>query len=51
MFEPEDKDFLARKALQVVYRTPSGAIIALNPEIELPRGESPCSLTPPIQSK
>jgi hypothetical protein len=47
LFEPEDEDFLANNGLTVVYRAPSGAAIALAPQIELSPGETPCPIKPP----
>ena len=47
LYEPGDRDFLAGHGLKVVYRTPSGAAIALNPEVEPVPGESPCPIKPP----
>ncbi|MGH9647492.1 MAG: hypothetical protein ACRD4E_11830 [Bryobacteraceae bacterium] len=51
LYEPEDHDFLASHGLNVVYRTPSGAAIALNPAFVPSLGESPCPLKPPDPSK
>jgi hypothetical protein len=51
LYEPEDHDFLANHGLEVVYRTPSGAAIALDPAFERLPGRSPCLLRPPDQGK
>lgn len=47
LYEPEDHDFLVSHGLNVVYRTPSGAAIALDPEVEPAPGETPCPTKPP----
>jgi hypothetical protein len=47
VYEPDDHDFLRERALTVVHRFPSGAAIALDPEIEPPPGESACPLNLP----
>ena len=51
LYEPEDRDFLARHGLTVVYRTPGDAAIALNPEVEPAPGEAPCLAKPPDPDK
>jgi hypothetical protein len=47
LFEPEDRDFLADHGLNVVYRAPSGAAIALDPQVEPSPGENRCPPKPP----
>jgi hypothetical protein len=47
LYERADHDFLATHGLNVVYRTPSGAAIALDPAFVLSPGESPCPIKPP----
>lgn len=51
LYEPEDYDFVASHGLNVVYRTPSGAAIALNPTFVPSPGESPCPIKPPDPGK
>ena len=51
LYEPDDREFIARHGLTVAYRAPSGAAIALNPAIEPVPGESACPPAPPPQSK
>ena len=51
VYEPTDHQFLTDHALNVVYRTPSRASIALDPGIEPPPGESTCPTTLPNQSR
>ena len=46
LYEPEDHDFLVSHSLNVVYRTSSGAIIALNPAFVPSPGESQCPVKP-----
>jgi hypothetical protein len=45
IYEPEDHDFLANHNLEIVYRTPYDAAIALNPEVQ--NGQPECRITPP----
>lgn len=47
LYEPEDHDFLVNHGLKIVYQAPSGAVIALDPRIELAPGETPCPAKPP----
>jgi hypothetical protein len=49
VYQPEEQDFLTRHGLNVVYQTPSGAAIALDPKVAPPPGESACPLKPPDQ--
>ena len=51
LYEPEDHDFLVNHGLNVVYRAPSGAAIALNPAFVPSPGESPCPIKPPDPGK
>ena len=51
LYGPEDRNFIASHALTVAYQAPSGAVIALDPAIEPPPGESACTIPPPHQSK
>jgi hypothetical protein len=51
LYEPDDDSFLASHGLNVVYRTPSGAAIALNPAFVPSPGESPCPIKPPDPGK
>ena len=51
VFLPDDHDYVANHELKVVYQAPSGAAVALNPQVEPPPGESACPLTLPNQSK
>jgi hypothetical protein len=47
LYPPQDTDFLAEHGLNIVYQAPSGAVIALDPQIELSAGESTCPAHPP----
>jgi hypothetical protein len=51
VYQPDDHDYVADHALKVVYEAPSGAAVALNPEVVAPPGESACPLNPPDQGK
>jgi hypothetical protein len=51
LFEPQDHDFVATHGLSIVYRSPSGAVIALNPHVEPSPGETPCPAKPPDPGK
>jgi len=51
LYEPEDRDFLANHGLEIVYRAPSGAAIALDPHVAPSPGETPCPVKPPDQGK
>ena len=51
LFEPEDRDFAANHRLNIVYRSPSGAALALDPQIEPSPGETPCPARPPEQGE
>jgi len=46
LYEPPDDYFLSSHRLNVVYRTPSGAAIALDPSFVPSPGESPCPIKP-----
>lgn len=51
LFEPQDHDFLIDHSLSIVYRAPSGAVIALDPHVEPSPGETPCPVRPPDPGK
>ena len=51
LYDAEDRGFLVSRGLNVVYRTPSGALIALDPAFVPSLGESPCPIKPPDPGK
>jgi hypothetical protein len=51
IYQPDDRNFVTDHALSPVYEAPSGAVIALDPAVVPPPGESPCPLTLPDPSK
>jgi len=51
LYEQDDRDFLPSRGSNVVYRTPSGAAIALNPAFVPSPGENPCPAKPPEPGK
>ncbi|MCU1336326.1 MAG: hypothetical protein JWO19_1907 [Bryobacterales bacterium] len=50
-YAPDDRQFLASHALSVVYQSPSGAVVALDPAIDPPPGEGACVVRQPDQSR
>jgi hypothetical protein len=50
-YTPDDYKLLASHALNIVYQSPNGAVIALDPGVDPPPGESACPAKPPDQSK
>lgn len=46
LYQPEDAEFLAEHRLNIVYQAPSGAAIALDPQVRSSPGENPCPATP-----